>query len=108
MGLPVSLETRDASVTLTTRVTHIGFFTMMYMSMKFHVNPLGIVPTAGGATVGFFPSVQAEVGFEITRGTYPFATNFALMGFFTCVYKSMLVSVCQLCKGLVTFVTMVR
>ena len=58
MCFPVCLETRNTGVTLTTRVTDVGFFAMVDMSVKFHVYPLSVVPAACWAAVRFLPSVQ--------------------------------------------------
>ena len=57
VGFPMGFKTGNGSITFTARVTNIGFLSMVYMGVKFHMNPLGVITGTGGATVGFFPGV---------------------------------------------------
>ena len=76
------LETRDAGITFSTTVTNIGFLSVVYMSVEFHMNPLGIYLHASGTTVRFFSCVQPEMGFQVGGGAEPFSAFRAFMGFF--------------------------
>ena len=53
----MGLETGNGCVTFSAGITYIGFLSVVYVSVEFHVNPLGVDLTASGTTVGFFPGV---------------------------------------------------
>ena len=83
----MGLETGNGCVTLSAGITYIGFLSVVYVSVEFHVNPLGVDLTASGTTVGFFPGVQPEVGFQVRGGTEPLSALLAFMRFFAYLKK---------------------
>ena len=83
----MGLETGNGCVTFSASITYIGFLSVVYVSVEFHVNPLGVDLTASGTTVGFFPGVQPEVGFQVRGGAEPLSTLLAFMRFFTYFFE---------------------
>ena len=61
----MGLETGNGCVTLSAGITYIGFLSVVYVSVEFHVNPLGVDLTASGTTVGFSPVCNRKWVFKL-------------------------------------------